>query len=143
VIEIDVESGTSREAQTHHRDRPRFPAVRERSSGGHESRTSATGLPASCFTGGVARWSIRRVQEVRPTHLSKAYAVFEVYFAEDDQAEPQMTVEYAIAFDTHHKRWASEEHARAAVEPYLDEPTPPRRLIVDGEGNVSVRGLAG
>jgi hypothetical protein len=91
----------------------------------------------------VARWSIGRVQEVRPTHSSKAYAAFEVYFAEDDQAEPQITVEYAIAFDTRHKRWASEEHAREAVEPYLDEPTPPRYLVVDREGNVKVRDLAG
>jgi hypothetical protein len=41
-----------------------------------------------------------------------------------------VTVEYAKP-----SKHASASHARAAVRPYLDDETPPRRLIVDRDGN--------
>jgi hypothetical protein len=86
----------------------------------------------------VARWSVSRVQEIRPSRGSNAYAAYAIYFAEDDQPEPRVTVEYAIGISSH-RRLASPEHARDAVEPFLDEPILPRRLLVDRDGNVSVR----
>jgi hypothetical protein len=78
----------------------------------------------------VSRWSIGRVRSVPPQPGSDRDAAFAIHFAEDDQSEPQMTVEYAKP-----SKHASATHAREAVRPYLDDESPPRRLIVDREGN--------
>jgi hypothetical protein len=84
----------------------------------------------------VPRWTVDRIREVRPAHRSGAYAAFAIYFVGEE--EPQVTVEYAFGISTG-RRLASPEHAGAAVEPYLDEPILPRRLLVDRDGSVSVR----
>jgi hypothetical protein len=60
-------------------------------------------------------------------------AAFAIYFAENDQPEPQMIVEYASGGGW---RYATQAHARRVATSYLDEETPPRRLIVDRDGNV-------
>jgi hypothetical protein len=82
----------------------------------------------------MARWSIGRVRSVPPTAGSDCDAAFAIHFREDDQPEPQMIVEYAAP-----SRHASVSHARNTATPYLDDEQPPRRLIVDREGNARPR----
>jgi hypothetical protein len=83
----------------------------------------------------VSRWTIGRVRAVPPQAGSDRDAAFAIHFAEDDQPEPQMTVEYAAPSSV-----ASAAHAREAVGPYLDDDEPPRRLVVSREGAVRVAG---
>jgi hypothetical protein len=80
----------------------------------------------------VTRWTIARIRSVPAAPGSDREAVFAIHFAEDDQPEPQMTVEYARGA-THH--WASVVHARAMAKPYLDLERPPRRIVVDRNGD--------
>jgi hypothetical protein len=86
----------------------------------------------------VARWHIDHGREIRPPHGSSAYAAFEIVLAGADPTQTErVVVEYAIGAT---RRLASPAHVREVVEPYLDEAMPPRRLLVDPQGNVSVRG---
>jgi hypothetical protein len=82
----------------------------------------------------VARWSIGRVRSVPPEPGSDCDAAFALHFREDDRPEPQITVEYATG-----SPYASAYHARDAARPYLDEQLPPRRLLIDRDGNVRPR----
>ena len=81
----------------------------------------------------VSRWTIVRVRPVSPQAGSDRDTAFAIHFAEDDQPEPQMTVEYAAPSSL-----ASTLHAREAAGPYLDDDEPPRRLIVSREGEIRV-----
>jgi hypothetical protein len=84
----------------------------------------------------MARWSIGRVRSVPPAPGSDCEAAFALHFQEDDQPDPQITVEYASGGGG---RYASPAHARATAAPYLDDEIPPRRLIVNREGNTHRR----
>ena len=84
----------------------------------------------------MARWSIGRVRTVEPAPGTDCEAAYALDFAEDDQPEPNITVEYAAGGG---RRYASPAHARAAAKPYLDDERPPRRLVVDREGNARPR----
>jgi hypothetical protein len=66
-------------------------------------------------------------------------AAFAIHFAENDQREPQVIVEYAGGGGW---RYATQAHARRVVTPYLDDESPPRRLIVDRDGNVRPQAAA-
>jgi hypothetical protein len=80
----------------------------------------------------MTRWTVARIRAVPAVPGSNRDAAFAIHFAEDDQPEPQMTVEYARGGT---RRWASTVHARAMVKPYLDLEHPPRRIVVDRDGN--------
>lgn len=82
----------------------------------------------------VSRWTVGRVRSVPPKAGSDCDAAFAIHFAEDDQPEPQMTVEYAEP-----SHLASAQHAEAAAGPFLDDENPPRRLIVSRAGDVRPR----
>jgi hypothetical protein len=80
---------------------------------------------------GPTFWTIDRVRDVPPTAGSECYAAYAFHFVgADDPHEPQMVVEYTSG-GTH----ASKQHARQVVQPYLDADTPPRRIVVDRDGN--------
>lgn len=79
----------------------------------------------------MPRRSIHRVRLVAATPETDAEVAYAVHL--DDGAEPHITVDFAEGTA------ASESKARQAVEPYLDVDEPPRRLLVDTDGNVSVR----
>ena len=84
----------------------------------------------------MARWSIGRVRTVAPAPDSDCYAAYALHFAENDQPEPNITIEYAAGGS---RRYGSPAHARAAAEAYLDDEQPPRRLVVDREGKARPR----
>jgi hypothetical protein len=67
---------------------------------------------------------------------SDCEVAFALHFREDDQPDPQITVEYASGGSG---KYASLAHARKVAEPYLDDEIPPRRLLVDRAGNVHRR----
>ena len=77
--------------------------------------------------------NIKRVRPVEPTPGADVEYAYAIHF--DEGPEPQITVEYVAGGGKH----ASEEHARKAVAPYLDQEELPRRLIVDSDGDVRVR----
>jgi len=80
----------------------------------------------------MARWSVGRVRRVPPISGSDREDASAIHFSERDLAEPNMTVEYAAGGGGRH----ASAHARSAVTPCLDDEDPPRRLIVDRDGNV-------
>jgi hypothetical protein len=82
----------------------------------------------------MTRWTIGRIRSVPPTPGSDCDAAFAIHFSEDDQPEPQITIEYAAP-----SRHASARHARKVVSSYLDDEQPPRRLVVNREGNARPR----
>lgn len=84
----------------------------------------------------MTRWSIGRVRSVAPTPGSDCEAAFALHFQEDDQPDPQITIEYASGGGG---KYASAAHAKAAAASYLDDERPPRRLLVDRAGNVHQR----
>jgi len=80
----------------------------------------------------VSRWHIGRVRSVPPTPGSDCDTAYALHFREDDQPEPQITVEYVSGGGG---KYASPAHARKVAEPYLNDEIPQRRLIVDRDGN--------
>jgi hypothetical protein len=66
---------------------------------------------------------------------SDVSAAFVVHVVAEDGSVAQIAVEYARGGP----RRDSVGHARQAVIAYLDDPTPPERLVVDREGKVSAR----
>ena len=82
----------------------------------------------------MPRWSVGRVRSVAPSQGSDAEKAYAIHFAESDQPEPQITVEYASGGGG---KYASHAHARKAVEPFLDLATPPRRVVVGRNGEIS------
>jgi hypothetical protein len=80
---------------------------------------------------------INRIRSVPPTPGTDCDAAFAIHF--DDGPEPNMLVEYAAGAG---QRFASESHARTVVATfYLEDDEPPRRLLVDMQGNVQPREL--
>lgn len=74
---------------------------------------------------------INRIRSVPPTSGTDADAAMAVHL--DDGPEPHVTIDYARGGGGRH---ASQSHARRIVQPYLDRAeTPPRRIVVDREGN--------
>jgi len=82
----------------------------------------------------MARWKINRIRQVPPKAGSDSDDAYAIHF--DDGPEPQMAIEYAAGGGG---KFASGSQARNAVTPYLDDEHPPRRLLVDSEGNVRPR----
>lgn len=82
------------------------------------------------------RWTIGRVRSIRQAPGSDCEAAYAIHFKEDDRADPQMVVEYASGGGG---RYASATHARRAVDPFLGDKAPPKRLLVDRDGNARPR----
>ena len=79
--------------------------------------------------------TINRIRSVPPTPGTDAEAALAIHL--DEGSEPQTTVEYAAGGGGRH---ASEGHARRIVQEYLDRgESPPRRIMVDREGNARPR----
>jgi hypothetical protein len=100
--------------------------------------TRATfGVLHPCFTGRMTRCSIGRIRAVEPTRGSDCEAAFAVHFAEDDQPDPQITVDYARGGGG---QFASQQHVRSVVATDLDGGNVLRRIVVDRNREPHPRG---
>jgi hypothetical protein len=81
----------------------------------------------------VSTWTIVRDWPAKPVAGSDRDAAFAFELAAPGRESEQVTVEYAKPSSL-----ASLDHARSVVSAHLDDETPPRRLIVDREGNVAI-----
>jgi hypothetical protein len=82
----------------------------------------------------VTRWSIEDVRRVT-VRGSDSHAAFVIHVFAEDGSVAQIVVEYARGGP----QIDSVGHARRVATAYLDDPTPPRRLVVDRGGKVSAR----
>jgi len=82
----------------------------------------------------MTRWTIDRIRHAPWSAGSDCEDAYVVHF--DSGPEPHVIVEYAAGGGGRH---ASEVHTRRMVRPYLDDEHPPRRILIDRDGNPSPR----
>jgi hypothetical protein len=82
----------------------------------------------------MAKWEIEQTRPVEASPGMDVDAAFAFNIVAGDEAR-QVTVEYSAPSHVEHVSSAS--HARGIVGEYLDDDVPPRRIIVDRDGNVS------
>ena len=78
----------------------------------------------------MAKWRVYHSWPADVTPSSDRDAAFAFTLHAEGEEDRQTTVEYAAP-----SQLASMSHARNVLEQWLDEDAPPRRLLVDREGN--------